>query len=144
MFFTDPGDMKLSLFELYFSQNDQLNRSFKTATFLFLAAGDENSSSLHDINLGVKKGALVAVVGTVGSGKSSLLACILGEMPKLQGKVLTISLNQNQAYCTARNFSTVHFIDWTRACLPKVNFDNRGLDQLPSSDIMDWNVCRFV
>lgn len=45
--------------------------------------------TLRDIDLEVKKGALVAVVGTVGSGKSSLLACLLGEMPKLQGKVCT-------------------------------------------------------
>ncbi|GJP65496.1 hypothetical protein CLOP_g22381 [Closterium sp. NIES-67] len=29
----------------------------------------------------------VAVCGTVGAGKSSLLSCILGEVPKLQGKV---------------------------------------------------------
>ncbi|KAA0044372.1 ABC transporter C family member 14-like [Cucumis melo var. makuwa] len=42
---------------------------------------------LHDINLKIKKGELTAVVGTVGSGKSSLLASILGEMQKLSGKV---------------------------------------------------------
>jgi ABC-type transport system involved in cytochrome bd biosynthesis fused ATPase/permease subunit len=29
----------------------------------------------------------VAVCGMVGSGKSSLLSCILGEMPKLSGEV---------------------------------------------------------
>ncbi|KAK1677422.1 hypothetical protein QYE76_038270 [Lolium multiflorum] len=32
----------------------------------------------------VRKGELVAVVGTVGSGKSSLLSCIMGEMHKVQ------------------------------------------------------------
>jgi ABC-type Mn2+/Zn2+ transport system ATPase subunit len=42
---------------------------------------------LSSVNLEVKKGSLVAVVGTVGSGKSSLLGAILGEMEKLQGKV---------------------------------------------------------
>jgi ABC-type transporter Mla maintaining outer membrane lipid asymmetry ATPase subunit MlaF len=35
----------------------------------------------------VPKGSLVAVVGTVGSGKSSLLSAILGEMIKDAGDV---------------------------------------------------------
>ncbi|KAG7017989.1 ABC transporter C family member 14 [Cucurbita argyrosperma subsp. argyrosperma] len=41
---------------------------------------------LNDINLKIQKGELAAVVGTVGSGKSSILAAILGEMHKLSGK----------------------------------------------------------
>lgn len=43
--------------------------------------------NLFDINLNVKPGSLVAVVGKVGSGKSSLLAALLGEMPKEAGMV---------------------------------------------------------
>jgi ATP-binding cassette subfamily C (CFTR/MRP) protein 1 len=46
--------------------------------------------ALSDINLSVKPGALVAVVGCVGSGKSSLLSAILGEMYKLSGFVNTM------------------------------------------------------
>nr|GMD72939.1 ABC transporter C family member 14-like [Ipomoea batatas] len=42
---------------------------------------------LKDVNFEVKKGELTAVVGTVGSGKSSLLASVLGEMHNLSGKV---------------------------------------------------------
>uniref|UniRef100_A0A2P2JIN8 ABC-type xenobiotic transporter n=1 Tax=Rhizophora mucronata TaxID=61149 RepID=A0A2P2JIN8_RHIMU len=42
---------------------------------------------LKNINLEIKKGELTAIVGTVGSGKSSLLAAILGEMHKISGKV---------------------------------------------------------
>ncbi|KAK9015661.1 hypothetical protein V6N11_006757 [Hibiscus sabdariffa] len=41
---------------------------------------------LKNINLEVKKGELTAIVGTVGSGKSSLLGSILGEMHKISGK----------------------------------------------------------
>lgn len=39
------------------------------------------------INISVQEGQLVAVVGVVGSGKSSLLSAVLGEMEKLQGTV---------------------------------------------------------
>jgi ABC-type transport system involved in cytochrome bd biosynthesis fused ATPase/permease subunit len=42
---------------------------------------------LQNINLRVKDGQLVAIVGAVGSGKSSLLSAILGEMIKVSGKV---------------------------------------------------------
>ncbi|CAH9131097.1 unnamed protein product [Cuscuta epithymum] len=45
------------------------------------------TSFLMNINLRVHNGMRVAVCGTVGSGKSSLLTCILGEMPKLSGSV---------------------------------------------------------
>ncbi|CAG7718432.1 unnamed protein product, partial [Allacma fusca] len=45
--------------------------------------------ALRNINLNIKKGSLVAVVGSVGSGKSSLLSAILGEMEKLSGSVNT-------------------------------------------------------
>lgn len=51
---------------------------------------DENGEEvLKNINLEVKKGELAAIVGTVGSGKSSLLSSILGEMHKISGKVCT-------------------------------------------------------
>jgi ATP-binding cassette subfamily C (CFTR/MRP) protein 1 len=42
---------------------------------------------LRSISWKVNEGALVAVVGTVGSGKSSLLSAILGEMAKIEGEV---------------------------------------------------------
>ncbi|KAG6545035.1 hypothetical protein Mapa_013728 [Marchantia paleacea] len=43
--------------------------------------------TLKNVNLRAPPGSLIAVVGMVGSGKSSLLSAILGEMPKLSGKV---------------------------------------------------------
>ncbi|XP_053376083.1 multidrug resistance-associated protein 1-like isoform X1 [Mercenaria mercenaria] len=42
---------------------------------------------LKNINMSIPKGSLVAIVGTVGSGKSSLLSAILGEMEKDTGNV---------------------------------------------------------
>ncbi|KAF1329530.1 Abc transporter c family member 2, partial [Globisporangium splendens] len=43
--------------------------------------------SLQDINVEVSSGSLVMIVGTVGSGKSSLLNALLGEMAITQGRV---------------------------------------------------------
>uniref|UniRef100_A0A8C5WMM8 ABC-type glutathione-S-conjugate transporter n=1 Tax=Leptobrachium leishanense TaxID=445787 RepID=A0A8C5WMM8_9ANUR len=42
---------------------------------------------LNDINLLVPTGSLVAIVGHVGCGKSSLVSALLGEMEKLEGNV---------------------------------------------------------
>lgn len=43
------------------------------------------NTTLKDINLTISHGMRVAVCGTVGSGKSSLLSCILGEVSKISG-----------------------------------------------------------
>jgi ABC-type multidrug transport system fused ATPase/permease subunit len=53
------------------------------------------SPTLTDIELRVKRGMKVAICGMVGSGKSSLLSCILGEMPKLEG---TVKVSGSKAY----------------------------------------------
>ena len=44
-------------------------------------------TTLSSVNLHIKPGQLVAVVGQVGSGKSSLIQALLGEMDKLGGTV---------------------------------------------------------
>ncbi|XP_065205454.1 multidrug resistance-associated protein 1-like [Planococcus citri] len=55
----------------------------------FAWEGQNGSPILHNINLKVDSGALVAVVGPVGAGKSSLISAFLGEMYKLSGIVNT-------------------------------------------------------
>uniref|UniRef100_A0A8C0BYX9 ABC-type glutathione-S-conjugate transporter n=1 Tax=Buteo japonicus TaxID=224669 RepID=A0A8C0BYX9_9AVES len=52
-----------------------------------IAPGKAITCFLHSINLLVPSGALVAVVGHVGCGKSSLVSALLGEMEKLEGEV---------------------------------------------------------
>ncbi|KAG4176950.1 hypothetical protein ERO13_A11G277000v2 [Gossypium hirsutum] len=53
------------------------------------------TATLKDINLKVSHGMSVAVSGTVGSGKSSLLSCVLGEFSKTSG---TLKLCGTTAY----------------------------------------------
>ena len=47
------------------------------------------------INVNVGEGKLVAIVGQVGSGKSSLISAFLGEMDKVMGQV-TLKVRQRE------------------------------------------------
>lgn len=51
---------------------------------------------VEDIDLHIPRGSLVAVVGRVGSGKSSLLLGLIGEMRKVSGSV---TFGGRVAYC---------------------------------------------
>jgi len=46
-----------------------------------------SSDFISSLNVEVPKGSLVAVLGTVGCGKSSLISAILGEMERDKGTV---------------------------------------------------------
>ncbi|XP_041353920.1 multidrug resistance-associated protein 1-like isoform X2 [Gigantopelta aegis] len=50
---------------------------------------EEAGLTLHNISLKVAEGELIAVVGQVGSGKSSLISAILGDIKKLSGYIST-------------------------------------------------------
>ncbi|TRY79142.1 hypothetical protein TCAL_05895 [Tigriopus californicus] len=43
--------------------------------------------TLDDVSFSVKAGEIVAIVGSVGSGKTSMLQAVLGEIPSNQGKI---------------------------------------------------------
>lgn len=45
------------------------------------------STLISSIDLHICQGSLVAIVGPIGSGKSSILAALLGEMNKVHGSV---------------------------------------------------------
>jgi len=72
------------------NSNDALNNTHK-------AEGGPSSDtkkqtapfSLKDISLEVRPGELVAIVGSVGAGKSSLLSALLGEM-RLKDGVMSV------------------------------------------------------
>jgi len=56
---------------------------------------DENEDTLTNIDLNTKPGQLIAIIGPVGSGKSSIIQAILGELPTSSGK---ISVSGNLSY----------------------------------------------
>ncbi|TRY63541.1 hypothetical protein TCAL_05779 [Tigriopus californicus] len=65
--------------------NDTNNSvEFTSASFAWNQGSED---VLTDIDLKISSGALIAVVGMVGSGKSSLLSALLGEMEKTCGTV---------------------------------------------------------
>lgn len=64
-------------------------------------AGDA-APTLADISLTVRPGALVMVVGEVGSGKSSLLAALLGEIRRTAGDLAVNGRIAYTAQVTAR------------------------------------------
>ena len=78
--------------------------------------------TLSHIQMEVLPGQLVAVVGPVGSGKSSLLSAMLGEMVRLQGQINT--RGREKLFCEWHShepYSTCH--NWhsrTFGPLPKV------------------------
>jgi ABC-type multidrug transport system fused ATPase/permease subunit len=56
---------------------------------------DTETPILEDINIEIKKGSLIAVIGKVGSGKTSLLSALLNELHCLEGSV---SINGGVSY----------------------------------------------
>jgi ABC-type lipoprotein export system ATPase subunit len=59
-----------------------------------------SSFSLKDINLTIEKGELVMVIGDIGSGKSSLLYAIFGEMSVFRNAkdISSVNINGSVSY----------------------------------------------
>jgi ABC-type multidrug transport system fused ATPase/permease subunit len=70
-------------------KNDYVGIDYPIAMNSCSFSWDENSSrpTLKNINLLVKAGEKIAICGEVASGKSTLLAAVLGEVPKTEGTV---------------------------------------------------------
>ncbi|XP_012942425.1 multidrug resistance-associated protein 1 [Aplysia californica] len=77
---------------LYRDTTDSLAVRIESADFAWEKKG---LKTLQNINVSVRPGQLVAVVGSVGAGKSSLLSAVLGEMHRLTGYS---NINSSVAY----------------------------------------------
>ncbi|KAL4237303.1 Multidrug resistance-associated protein 7 [Mactra antiquata] len=89
-----PNDCSMSIRGAEFSWRDNVTGSLgRKRTSSQDTESDEEISkpgttlSLTNINMNVIKGQLIGVIGKVGSGKSSLLSCILGEMHRVRGHI---------------------------------------------------------
>lgn len=67
----------------------------------FAHKGTSTKFALKDVNIEIQCGQIIAVVGHVGSGKTSLLLSILGEMQKLHGSIFVNVI---------KNFFILHFV----------------------------------
>lgn len=61
--------------------------TFENCNFKWRTSSETGVFSLNDINLSVKKGEFVAIIGDVGAGKSSLISSINGEMLHISGSI---------------------------------------------------------
>jgi len=53
-----------------------------------VSAGYEAEPVLRDVNLTINRGAFVGIVGPSGAGKTTLLRAIVGNVPKVRGRVI--------------------------------------------------------
>lgn len=98
---------------------------------------DQDSMTLNNINLDITEGKMLAIVGPTGSGKSSCLAAILGELPivsgkiTVQGKIAYIpqspwlfpgTIRQNIVF--GREYNQEWYISVMEMCGLKADFDN--------------------
>ena len=73
------------------------------------------------INMSVRPGSLVAVVGSVGAGKSTLLSAILGETEKISGQVnVNVSIgDDNKTICITNQCLSRPYAKWYMGLMNK-------------------------
>lgn len=84
--------------------------------------------SLTDISINIKKSKLVAIVGQVGAGKSSLLSAMLGEMELIEGSVRLYS--ERMAYVPQQAWIQHNTIE------KNITF-GKAMDYLKYNEILD-------
>ncbi|CAL5382544.1 unnamed protein product [Camellia sinensis] len=91
--FLQEDEIKLNAIDFVPKDQTEFEVEINGGTFSWDA--ESRNPTLDGIQLQVKRGMKVAICGTVGSGKSSLLSCVLGEMTKLSG---TVKISGTKAY----------------------------------------------
>ncbi|XP_062103749.1 ABC transporter C family member 9-like [Humulus lupulus] len=88
-------DYEIQQDAIQFVPKDQTEVDIEVQNGKFSWDAELELPTLDEINMKVKRGMKVAICGTVGSGKSSLLSSILGEMQKITG---TVKISGTKAY----------------------------------------------
>ncbi|KAG0056402.1 hypothetical protein BGZ83_005117 [Gryganskiella cystojenkinii] len=81
------ADIKGEKSEIESTNEEEGKKAVESATLTTEEFRDSLGPVLHDIQLKIRRGALTAVVGRVGEGKSSLVGALLGEMHRYSGSV---------------------------------------------------------
>lgn len=96
--------------------NDASGSGTATATGTVDESGEEDHVfQLNDLKIKVPKGHFVALVGRIGSGKSSCLNALIGEMRKTRGSVGTPNLLNILVCLPGYRLFAGHI--WRRCCL---------------------------
>ncbi|KAH9928634.1 ABC transporter [Fomitopsis serialis] len=96
--------------------------------------------SMSDITLSIPRGQLCAIVGPVGSGKTSLLQAIIGEMRRTSGRV---AFNGSIAYCPQSAWiqnATVR----ENICFGRAFDEARTGGRLSGGQKQRLNICRAI
>jgi ATP-binding cassette, subfamily C (CFTR/MRP), member 1 len=78
------------------SSTDKENLGETTPDDTSTLLGDREPFKIQNMNFSIGRNELVAVIGSVGSGKSSLLAALAGDMRKTRGEM---TLGASRAFC---------------------------------------------
>ena len=91
---------------------DRLKENSKSKPTLPLPQPDDevNIFKLRGINMEIPRGKLVAIVGAIGAGKTSLLQAMIGEMRRVAG---TVEFGGSVAYCPQTAWIQVRFVHVT-------------------------------
>ncbi|XP_025016128.1 multidrug resistance-associated protein 1-like isoform X2 [Tetranychus urticae] len=93
--------------------------------------------TLQNINIEVKKDAFVAIIGSVGSGKSSLLSAILGEMKRVKG---CININGKLRVAYVSQQAWIQNVTLRENILFGHKFDKTKYDTIVSACALDHDI----
>ncbi len=89
-----------------------------------LSKESDNVSILNRIDLELKSGEAVALVGANGAGKTSLLNCILGIYSRYSGEILINGIDVRSSECDALREKIAFVLDTTGLFAPLTAWEN--------------------